>query len=217
MKKAFTFAEVLLTVLLLGIVVSIITPVIYQSYQKQAQIVQIRKVVSDFENAADLLITEEGKSHLGVTSIFSKTNGLSNFMTNKFEIIKTCNSTSDCFYNGKYKSINGRTKSYSCSEGYLLANSSVVCVSKGGGTNNIPRYLHIQVDTNGIKAPNTGGRDMFNFYINEKAQSVSSIANLEEPKDDSCTGGTDCTSCTGQPYGTGCLALLRQNNWKMNY
>jgi len=79
-KFGFTLAEVLITVGIIGVVAALTIPVLIQNYQQKAQIIQIRKVVSDFENAADMLITEEGKSNLGTTSLFG-TNGVDKFMT----------------------------------------------------------------------------------------------------------------------------------------
>ncbi len=212
-KFGFTLAEVLITVGIIGVVAALTIPVLIQNYQQKAQIIQIRKVVSDFENAADMLITEEGKSNLGTTSLFG-TNGVDKFMTEKFNVTS---SGTGGFSTEKYRAINGREKAFTCTKAYMLSNSAVVCVTTGGGTGNVPKYMHVQVDTNGTGAPNIGGRDMFDFYINRNAKAVTSIDNLEQTPDAECTDASKCTACTGQPFGEGCLQKLEQNNWEMNY
>lgn len=212
-KIAFTLAEVLITLGIIGVVAALTIPVLIQNYQQRAEIIQIRKVVSDFENAADMLISEEGKSNLGTTSLFGA-NGVDKFMTEKFNVIS---SGSSGFSTEKYRSINGREKAFTCTKAYMLSNSATVCVTTGGGTDSVPKYMHVQVDTNGAGAPNIGGRDMFDFYINRNAKAVNSIDNLEATVDEECKGSTKCTACTGQPFGEGCLQQLEQNNWEMNY
>lgn len=210
---AFTLAEVLITLSVIGIVAALTIPTLVQNYQQKAEIAQIRKVVSDFENAADMLITEEGKSNLGTTSLFG-TNGVDKFLTEKFNVV---GSGTSGFSTEKYRSINGREKAFSCTKAYILSNGATVCVTTGGGTNSVPKYMHVQVDTNGTGAPNIGGRDMFDFYINRNAKAVNSIDNLEATVDDECKNSTKCTTCTGQPFGEGCLQKLEQDNWNMNY
>ena len=71
MKKflAFTLSEVLITLGILGVVAALTVPDLVTSYQRKAQTVQLRKTISEIENALDLLITEEGKTSLAQTSI----------------------------------------------------------------------------------------------------------------------------------------------------
>lgn len=194
-KRGFTLTEVLITLGVIGVVSALTIPTLINNYQTKALAIQIRKSVLDIENQIDILITEEGKTSFGSTSI-STTDGLDNFMKSHFKVLKTCDSehTSECFANQEYIAMEGnKTTNFTCSgTSYLLANSSVICAQKittqdvevEENTNStstpsvsIPseenkywqelRGLNIElyVDTNGQEGPNIGGRDMFHMYI----------------------------------------------------
>lgn len=194
-KRGFTLTEVLITLGVIGVVSALTIPTLINNYQTKALAIQIRKSVLDIENQIDILITEEGKTSFGSTSI-STTDGLDNFMKSHFKVLKTCDSehTSECFANQEYIAMEGnKTTNFTCSgTSYLLANSSVICAQKittqdveveedtsstSTPSVSIPseenkywqelRGLNIElyVDTNGQEGPNIGGRDMFHMYI----------------------------------------------------
>mgnify|MGYP001041185717 CR=1 FL=1 len=156
--------------------------------------VQLRKVANDMSNAADMLMTEEGKSKFSATTGYSN---LDNFVRNHFKILKTCDkdSTTGCFANEKYRSISGTVSdaTYSCAgNSYVLADSAAICLSKDEETGDV------------VVTTDTNGRDLFIFTL-------------------SATDGTpgfhgDSASCTTTSTGTGCYELLAgENNWTMNY
>lgn len=132
-KRGFTLSEVLVTMGVIGVVAALTVPTLVNNYQRKAFAIQARKSVLDIENQVDMLITEEGKTSFGATSV-STTDGLDNFMKSHFKILKTCDSehTSECFANQAYIAIEGnKTKNFTCAgTSYLLANSSVVCAQK---------------------------------------------------------------------------------------
>lgn len=194
-KRGFTLTEVLITLGVIGVVSALTIPTLINNYQTKALAIQIRKSVLDIENQIDILITEEGKTSFGSTSI-STTDGLDNFMKSHFKVLKTCDSehTSECFANQEYIAMEGnKTTNFTCSgTSYLLANSSVICAQKittqdveveedtsstSTPSVSIPseenKYwqtleglnIELYVDTNGQEGPNIGGRDMFHMYI----------------------------------------------------
>lgn len=194
-KRGFTLTEVLITLGVIGVVSALTIPTLINNYQTKALAIQIRKSVLDIENQIDILITEEGKTSFGSTSI-STTDGLNNFMKSHFKVLKTCDSehTSECFANQEYIAMEGnKTTNFTCSgTSYLLANSSVICAQKittqdveveedtsstSTPSVSIPseenKYwrevkglnIELYIDTNGQEGPNIGGRDMFHMYI----------------------------------------------------
>ena len=204
MKKllAFTLSEVLITLGIIGVVAALTVPNLVTSYQRKAQTVQLRKTISEIENALDLLITEEGKTSLAQTSI-AEDDGVSEFFKNHMRIIKSCSSTetSNCFASENYTSIDGsRTKAFSCAgTSYVLANSAAVCANKTElvaieakeknsdpltPSTSTPFFqmvssglnIELYIDTNGSAPPNIGGRDMFLVYIKPDGTIVSSVA-----------------------------------------
>ena len=199
MKKsfAFTLTELLLAMAIIGTITAMTIPNVINNYQRDAYLTKLRKVVNDFTNTVDMLITEEGKQNLLQTSIFTdSTNGLHNFIAHKFKVIKVCDAkASGCFASEKYKSISGSSSSYECdSKSYVLADSAVICVAKNTSD------ISVQVDTNGEEGPNIGGRDMFSFKI-----------------DSSGNVATSSDTCNSSATGDGCLKDILEANWKMNY
>lgn len=197
-KFAFTLSEVLITMSIIGVISALTVPTLVNSYQRKAQALQLRKTVSDIENAVDMLITEEGKTKFSATSYY---NNLDGFITNRLKTIKTCtkDKTNECFANENYNTINGAAGSAFTCEGnsYVLASSAAICMTKSGTS------VKVNIDVNGQDGPNIGGRDMFIFMINSNGEITG-------------TGNED--TCTTSNFGDGCYDLLaEENNWKMNY
>ena len=197
-KFAFTLSEVLITMSIIGVISALTVPTLVNSYQRKAQALQLRKTVSDIENAVDMLITEEGKTKFSATSYY---NNLDGFITNRLKTIKTCtkDKTNECFANENYNTINGDAGSAFTCEGnsYVLASSAAICMTKSGTS------VKVNIDVNGQDGPNIGGRDMFIFMINSNGEITG-------------TGNED--TCTTSNFGDGCYDLLaEENNWKMNY
>lgn len=201
-KSAFTLSEVLVTMSIIGVISALTVPTLVNSYQRKAQAVQLRKVVTDISNAVDMLITEEGKTKFSATTYYNNFDG---FITNRLKTIKTCtkDKTNECFANENYNTISGEAGSAFTCEGnsYVLASSAAICMYKRaslyGGT------PVVVVDVNGQEGPNIGGRDMFTFLITANGEIIGT--------------GHD-NDCTREAFGDGCYDLLaEENNWHMNY
>jgi len=244
MKKfvAFTLSEVLITVGIIGVISALTVPTLVKNYQTKAQAIQLRKVVSEIENAVDMLITEEGKTSLANTTI-ARDGGVDDFIRTHFKTIKTCSSgnTNECFANENYISINGDGSSpFRCDgNSYILANSAAICANRvreisvetaGGAVANqfvTARGINIElyIDTNGAQAPNIGGRDMFHVYIQPDGKiydeaNSDGIVCEHRPSGDFCIanpGEVVRADCLTSEFGSGCFAMLLDNNWEMNY
>lgn len=208
MKKysAFTLSEVLITVGVIGVVAALTIPTLVSDYQNKAFSAKFKKVVYEFTSNVDMFITEEGAASLKGTSIFtnklpngnSVTDGLANFMQNKFKVIMTCNAnSSDCFASA-YKSLNGSASTNSICSGnsYKLADGSVVCVTKDTDS------LSVAVDTNGNDMPNIAGRDLFKFKVDKNAAPAAD---------------GESSVCKTKATGEGCYKALIESNWVMSY
>lgn len=223
MKKqnAFTLAEVLVTLGIIGVISALTVPTLVKNYQQKAQAVQLRKVITEIESAIDMFITEEGKTRLANTSITSS-NGVNTFITSHFKTVKTCSSskTNECFANEKYLSISGTEKTFTCSgTSYVLANSAAICAKADDG--NIEMYI----DINGNQPPNIGGRDMFHVYIQQSDGRIYDSISLTSGGSSAhgshsshhTSHSTSTPQCTTDSFGTGCFAELQNNNWEMTY
>ena len=203
-KFAFTLAEVLITLGIIGIVASITTPTVLANYQKHTLATKFKKVIFDLDSAIDILLTEENKDVLYYSSIFKSTNGIENFVNNYLEPIAKCeNGTGKCFAD-KYNS--GENDNPCASKtAWVLVNSVAICPFKTYGT-----MLQLYIDVNGVAKPNQKGRDIFTvWYWGEHAPYTA---------DGFIYKANFCGTATGfAVYGAGCLDRLKANNWKMDY
>lgn len=207
MKKmfAFTLSEVLITLAIIGVISALTVPTLINGYQKKAEVVQIRKVMTDIGNTIDMYITEEGKAKFSATPYYK--NDLNSLITEKMKSVKTCSSDAGgCFASENYLTIGGGdSKAFSCEgNSYLLANSAAICMTKDDD------IITVNVDINGQQGPNIGGRDMFEFYVTKDGD----IAYCSD-------GNAECDSekegCTGSALGKGCVKALADNAWVMDY
>jgi len=118
--------------------------------------------------------------------------------------------------NFRFKKI-PQNSSYSCSQ--IESAGGHLCQVMG----------QISIDINGLKGPNTNGRDIFDFTISEKGKLIpfwskdSSIYTYLDDRDDWSKKPTACGT-KGIPdaeqvatYGSGCSARVIANGWKMDY
>ena len=67
MKKlnAFTLAEVLITLGIIGVVAAMTLPTLIQNHQKQVYATQLKKSINVFENMLNKMKADEGVTELG--------------------------------------------------------------------------------------------------------------------------------------------------------
>ena len=222
--KAFTLAEIIITMGIVGVIAALTVPDLLSDYQNKAMAVKIRKSINEVESAIDQYVTAEGKTSFAQTKVLTGGQTLDAFVRENFRVIKTCDGTNTCkrdcatgdeacakevetckeqvaaagcFANEEYISIdNSASANFNCSEtSYILADSSAICMTIDSG------LIDVHIDVNGTEPPNFGGRDMFKFTINSKAE----------------IKGGDAANCKKNSNGYGCIAKLQQNNWKMDY
>ena len=107
-KKAFTLAEVLITLSILGVVAALTIPSLVNRQSEMAAIVKIKKAISQFEQVAEVYMAEEEAQNIdGMIGA-----GCAN-LTNYFKVVKTgandCNITTADGVNWvfKYDATNG--------------------------------------------------------------------------------------------------------------
>ena len=221
---AFTLAEIIITMGIVGVIAALTVPGLMSDYQNKTMATKIRKTVNEIETAIDQYTTAEGKTKFSQTKVRTGGQTLDAFVKENFKVVKTCGdattckktcadgdeacvqevkackdniAAAGCFANEKYTSINGTTSAnFTCSgSSYVLADSTAICLN--------PRdtYIIVHIDVNGSEPPNISGRDLFRFLI----------------RADGTINAQDKADCLGSVNGTGCLALLRDHNWVMDY
>ena len=175
MKKAFTLAEVLITLSILGVVAAISIPSIIRHYQEKATVVKLKKVYSNLNSAFEEATLEHGPVPEWFNSNLYQTIEINiyNIIKSYFNVIEECTpNNGNCFAPlTEYKNIIGGDTYFSV---YSTAyNNDKIFTSNDG----ISIWIHshtkdkcisgeeycfaIYVDVNGRKDPNRQGLDLF--------------------------------------------------------
>lgn len=224
---AFTLAEVLITLGIIGIVAALTIPTLMQNTQDQEFKTKLKKEYSVISQAHLLLSTENGGSFVGALASGSGTGGglLKSVFKQKLSFLTECDTNDGtnlnvCFpAQSTIKYLNGA----SAGPAYLANDATVGLVLKDGtslafggntggdtctGTTGTPGYSnncgYVLIDTNGIKPPNTWGRDIFIVFIFSDAirpSSVSTILSSVANADDCNAGTNNGFTCSSKYIG----------------
>lgn len=212
-KKGFTLTELMVAMAILGVIAALTVPGIKRDYTKKQFQVAISKFYTDLMQVGPIAQVETGKVNLKNVSDFTDNNWVNKYLsgTLKGDGLKTVASNSakhDGFSTaygtinapGTRSSISNYCKKANGGKTYVLDNGYAVCslpVDEDG-------FVTVYVDTNGNKAPNIAGLDLFSFKIN-----------LNDDEDGSVTGTTG--SCIDSVTADGCFNLVMNNKFKIPY
>lgn len=198
LKKAFTLAEVLITLGIIGVVAAMTLPTVVNKYKEKETVTKLKKFYSilsqsylsatqQYGSPSEWGITgrdagssdEDEESYTAVNSILIRDKLFKNVKN-----VENCDNAKDqsaCGFGAVYYYINGSRisqltgSSARTSSSLMLDGSSVIIIANGGSgrLNRGPgalseTYANIYIDINGQKAPNTIGRDLFLFYLTNK-------------------------------------------------
>src|SRR5574344_915991 len=116
---AFTLAEVLITLGIIGVVAALTIPTLMQKTEERETVSKLKKVYSTLQNAYSRAINDEGE--LSDWGTITDTAAGSDLVLQKFvpylNVLKNCGTTDfSCFYTGTYKTFRGATLSGGSSE-----------------------------------------------------------------------------------------------------
>lgn len=164
-KKAFTLAEVLITLAIIGVVAALTVPTVIRNYQERQTISALKKAYAQLSQAFNMATIENGAIS---TWSLENCDTVLDIMQPYLKITKKCAKGSGCI-SDSYKALNGKdtTALNSHCRGRLADGTSFTIYTHDGikncETNN---YCgEIGIDLNGNKAPNQIGKDFFLFFI----------------------------------------------------
>lgn len=168
-NKAFTLAEVLITLGIIGIVASLTVPTIIQKQKEAATIAALKKVYSTLSNAYTMAMQDNGEIKYWGAVLDDGAN--SKLLLDKLAVYmnvqQNCGNSVGCFAPVFYKTLNGGSDNYrslnsttACSKLMLNDGTSVMLDITGS-----LKEAFVVVDVNGFKNPNQFGVDTFVFKI----------------------------------------------------
>ncbi len=228
-KIAFTLAEVLITLGIIGVVAALTVPVLVQKYNEKATVAKLKKIYSVLSQAFTRAVAENGQPETwGVRvpystnengSIDSEASGklgiekailLTNIMIPYLKTAKVCYTESGCWYDDKVYAMNG--KQY---DGYTGERPNLSKVLLYGGTmigfgiqfssESAKNIGWVLVDVNGSKKPNKYGNDIFEFAIFNKGVQPYGFR-----EDNLYTFEKDCTK-TSEGHGCTSWVIFNEN------
>lgn len=206
--KAFTLAEVLITLSIIGVIAALTIPALIKTYEEQVYLNKFKKVYSEISQAYMLAAQEN-------SSTASDWQHPEYVLKPYLKIIEECPQTAGCFPNVTYKGIKGGDVGniYNASISsykYRLADGTSIAIAAGLATKDIT------IDINGDKGPNQYGYDAFVITLTDKNGSpyVDGSANYYQLKDCSMTLST--TNGAHSRDGGSCAHWIIRS-WNMDY
>ncbi len=233
-------AEVLITLGIIGVVAAITLPTLIKNYQKQVWVNQLKKTYSTLNEGFKQIVVSEGCTTLECTGL-SEDDDYSVFdftkAKTKEKFVKTfklgnvyvgSDMPDNSIYSYKTKYFNGDEANFSdwCmhDESSLVgttSNGEIISLFVGYGT-------WILVDINGLKSPNTWGRDIFLFSyfdINDTVMVTPCYSkkwneffkNFSSEEERIREINMDCSVTNDGLSGMACAEKIIMDGWKMNY
>ncbi|MCD7879181.1 MAG: prepilin-type N-terminal cleavage/methylation domain-containing protein [Candidatus Gastranaerophilales bacterium] len=196
-KSAFTLAEVLVTLVIIGIIAGITIPVIVNNYMEQATVLIAKKNYSTLANAIKLAITKNGPvSRWNLEPSSGEFNSKSaekfaNYIKPFLNVMNDCGTdkANDCMGSDYYTLLNGNDQvTYGSSSNYykmILNDGSLIWFRTcNSAEKKSGYYAKFWIDINGYdKKPNQIGKDTFHLFV-KKYELIGSTS------DDCYIGGT---------------------------
>ncbi len=179
-KAAFTLAEVLITLAIIGIVAAMTIPTLIADQQNKALQAQLKKAYSEINQALKLYQAENG---IPLTSNNIGIKELKENIMPYFKVAIDCgfgiNEEDACvknYDNGEgtssddYKTLTGNEIDlYKFDDGQFVLNDGTLILIENGAPPTDLRPIYISCDVNGLaNKPNRLGKDLFMFQINDK-------------------------------------------------
>lgn len=239
-KKAFTLAEVLITLGIIGVVAAITIPILMQNYQNQQYVVDLQKTYTTINQALIGIANDYGcPGDLACTGLFDPNTSLQNFgdaVASYFKVGQNCqlNTGQGCGPSSVKINFDGSgtpsTSGDSASDFYRFVTLNNISIRMQSGNNNCGSSFGTNsmsavcgvayIDVNGPqKGPNYYGRDIFYFYItNGKGPLLYPYGGKDHINTGTSYYWKDQNACTsGDPRGTFCAGRVIDEQWQMKY
>ena len=182
-KKAFTLAEVLITLGIIGVVAALTIPTLMKNYQQVQYVTSLKKAYSQMNQVLQQMAMDNGDD---IKTIFGNSTVAGDAISSYYKVVKNCktNLGGGCFaqFNDNYDGSSGTTYDFDNNAAYYkfitadgiafeLYSFNNNCTTNRGfaAAPDSPTYnsacAEVYIDVNGIKGPNNLGRDVFYYDI----------------------------------------------------
>ena len=229
-RAAFTLAEVLITLGVIGIVAAMTMPSLIANYQKKQTVTQLKKAYSTLSQALVAAQQEYGDmsgwEYIGMNLEVGETNDeLNNFVKKYLEpyikIIEYCyddSSNKSCFYKSYSRGMvvfsNGSRTSNTAS--FIMNDGVVVRLEfNNDGNGKFGGELFVKVDLNGKKQPNMLGKDWFDMVIEPNTSKIKMFGS-GQTRANLLNSYRGCNTNSSIYAGEYCGALIQYDGWEIS-
>lgn len=215
MKKAFTLAEILISLTIIGIIAALTIPTIISNITERANITKLQATQKELQDAVKFMMMNERVTDVNDSSLFSETTNSDTFTTDYIKTIS--NQSSEFLATSEYNTLSGsKLSSWSCSNNgvslkfsFMLPSGAAVefCNAPLTGSSAAGYFT---IDVNSIDPPNKVGRDFFVIEIMNDGTLGIDLSNNK-------LSVTEAGCRKGDYHGLECFGLLKENNWKVTY
>jgi len=202
-KKGFTLAEVLITLLIIGVIASIVLPGLIANTQMAEYKIAWKKIFADINQAYYMINMDNNGTFAGAAT---NSSSFRNLFKNKMNFVTTCDDTSCAA--SSVKGLNGSADTtYSFNYNLVLNNGTIMsifaldnpsCTNSGYVSSMGKECGWMMVDVNGKKSPNQWGKDIYGIWVLNN-EILPWGANPEGTANNSWVEST----CTTTGYGCG--------------
>ena len=226
-SAAFTLAEVLVTLGIIGVVSAMTVPTLMQNYQRQSYVTQLHKVYNEMSQVFQQMMTDRNALNLKETGLLNTTEQATETFKNYLKVVQDCgNNFSPCFASEYHSTTGSSIKTVEAnwwSSSFVLADGAAIglhgLIDYSAGNVSYP-YGYMYVDINGAKGPNIAGRDFFLFYYFNDG-TLDDVVTPECKTAGICSSTLEVQrvnySCVGQTWPAGCFGRILNDNWQMTY
>lgn len=222
-KKAFTLAEVLITLAVIGVIAAITIPSLNNNINhKQLETAYMANYSILVQATTGMFANYNGN----IANVYANTNDILADFSSRLKVIKTCaggNTLGKC-WTSKAKNLDGSSTDVAADTSWYNPDVNTIVLTNGAALQISPAYYDLTcsdtgwysnpkssgfcaillLDTNGLKGPNTLGRDIFYFYL---VNQLGIIPDGYEGTDDSY--GYYCDLANSDPLnGATCAAHI---------
>lgn len=241
--KAFTLAEILITLSIIGIVASLTIPNMMANYQKTQYVVGLKKIYTQFSQVLIKMAADAGcvgdlgcafdsgyDSDTGDYKVDFDTdlNEIGDKIASYFKVVRTCRQNVDtgCWANKVSRNIDNTNVSSdndSKTSGYRFVTADGMFIQLADAPfrncnfsyDKVKKYcIPINFDVNGIKPPNTYGRDIHSFILmNDNGPKIYP----EGGPDVYYYKNNNACGANNSKDGFRCTGRVIEEGWEMNY
>ena len=177
-RFAFTLAEVLITIGIIGVVAAMTLPTLRMNIEGKILSTKAKHAYALFTQAAKTYMGQNGLLSLksvrdcSVSTCTDKTPSVEKLVETTLKVVQKCDNPADCFTES-YVTKGGTelTSDVIASSGhaYILADGYVILISRPSPSS----MIKLKVDVNGSEPPNEFGSDIWALRINNEGMVVS--------------------------------------------